>query len=151
MRKSVLTTFVLAASMIAAGVIGGSAQSSVMGSRIFDWNSLTAQTTKVGSVRKVVRAPTATLDELEIHITSLDSGQAAHSPHQHAEEELLIVKGGTVEVLVNGETRRVGPGSVVFQASNQMHAIRNVGPGQATYHVIRWKSPSPSRSTKPVE
>ena len=48
---------------------------------------------------------------------------------------------GTVESLVNGEQRRVGPGSVIFQASNQMHGIRNVGDGPATYHVIRWNSP----------
>jgi mannose-6-phosphate isomerase-like protein (cupin superfamily) len=37
--------------------------------------------------------------------------------------------------------RRVGPGSIIFQASNQMHSIRNVGTTPATYHVIQWKSP----------
>ena len=36
---------------------------------------------------------------------------------------------------------RVGPGSVIFNASNEMHAIRNVGNGPATYHVINWHSP----------
>ena len=48
---------------------------------------------------------------------------------------------GTVESLVNGELKRVGPGSIVFQAANQMHGITNVGDVPATYHVIRWNSP----------
>ena len=96
--------------------------------------------TKVGAVRQVVRAPTATLDELEIHITTLKPGEASHPPHQHPNEELLIVKEGTVEALVAGEWKRLGVGSVIFQASNQPHAIRNAGEGPATYHVVNWKS-----------
>ena len=51
------------------------------------------------------------------------------------------MKEGTVEALVNGEQKRVGTGSVIFQASNQLHGIRNVGTGPATYHVVNWSSP----------
>ncbi|MGH9881980.1 MAG: hypothetical protein ACRD6N_11145 [Pyrinomonadaceae bacterium] len=47
-----------------------------------------------------------------------------------------------VEALVNGELKRAGPGSVIFNASNQMHGIKNIGEGPATYHVINWKSPA---------
>jgi quercetin dioxygenase-like cupin family protein len=46
-----------------------------------------------------------------------------------------------VEVLVNGEWKRVGPGSVVFNASNVLHGLRNVGDVPAVYHVISWFSP----------
>ena len=56
-------------------------------------------------------------------------------------EELIIIKEGTLESFVNGEYKRVGPGSIVFQASNQPHAIRNVGTTPATYHVVQWQSP----------
>ena len=41
------------------------AQPQVMGSRIFLWDSLKVEKTKVGERRDVVRLPTATLDELE--------------------------------------------------------------------------------------
>jgi hypothetical protein len=34
----------------------------------------------------------------------------------------------------------VGPGSIIFQASNQLHNIKNVGDVPATYHVINWKT-----------
>ena len=128
----------------AIGILGVaivSSQPSVQGSTVFDWNAMTAEPTKTGSVRRVVQRPTATLDELEIHITTLRPGETPHPPHQHPAEELLIIKEGTIESLVNGELKRVGPGSIVFQASNQLHGLRNVGNTPATYHVIQWKSP----------
>lgn len=135
----------LVALLSAAAAVGGAAalrsQQPVLGSRLWEWSALAERPTAVGSVRGVVQAPTATLDELEMHVTTLKPGVASHAAHQHPDEELIIVKEGMVEVLVSGETRRAEAGSIVFQASNQMHSIRNVGEGMATYHVIRWISP----------
>jgi len=122
-----------------AGLMG--AQTPVMGSRIFLWDSFKVEKTNVGERRDVVRQPTATLDELEMHITTLNAGEQSHPPHQHPAEELIIIKEGTLESFVNGEYKRVGPGSIVFQASNQPHAIKNVGTTPATYHVVQWQSP----------
>jgi XRE family transcriptional regulator, regulator of sulfur utilization len=113
----------------------------VMGSSVFDWNSIEVKQTKVGASRKFFQAPTATLDELECHVTTLNPGEAPHPPHKHPDEELIIIKEGLVESNLNGEIRRLGPGSVIFQASNQMHGLRNVGQTPATYHVIKWNSP----------
>ncbi len=135
-------TVALASVALTLGAVAASpAGAPVLGSTIVDWTSLAAQPTKTGAVRRVVQSPTATLDQLEIHITTLNPGETPHPPHKHPAEELLIVKEGTVESLVNGHLQRVGPGSIIFQASNQMHSIRNVGDGPATYHVIQWHSP----------
>ncbi|CAN5845075.1 hypothetical protein BH24BAC1_BH24BAC1_06610 [soil metagenome] len=116
-------------------------QGNVMQSSIFDWKQIEAKETPTGFSRRFFRAPTATLDELECHVTTLKPGQSSHPPHQHPEEEILIIKEGLVESLVNGQMKRVGPGSVIFQASNQMHSIKNVGNELATYHVFSWHSP----------
>jgi hypothetical protein len=43
----------------------------ILGSTVFDWTAMSDQTTNIGSVRNVVRQPTATLDELEMHVTTL--------------------------------------------------------------------------------
>jgi len=112
----------------------------IMQSAAFDWNSIPVKQTAVGSTRSFFRAPTATLDELELHVTTLNPGQSSHPPHQHPNEELVIIKEGTIEALVQGEWKRVGEGSVIFNASNQLHGLRNVGTTPATYHVINWKS-----------
>ncbi|HKX32228.1 MAG TPA: cupin domain-containing protein [Blastocatellia bacterium] len=113
----------------------------VMGSTIFDWNSIQVKPTKVGERRDFVQRPTATLDELEIHVTTLNPGESPHAPHKHPDEELVIVKEGTIESMAGDQTKVVGPGSIVFQASNQMHGTKNVGKVPATYFIVRWKSP----------
>jgi quercetin dioxygenase-like cupin family protein len=123
-----------------AGAFALADQTPVMGSAVFDWNTIPVKQTEVGSVRSFFKARTATLDELEMHVTTLKPGMTSHPPHRHPNEELIIVKQGTVETLSNGEWKRVGPGSVIFNASNQLHGLRNVGSDEAIYHVINWKS-----------
>jgi quercetin dioxygenase-like cupin family protein len=132
----------IAVALTLAAVAGAQARADVLPSTLFDWTALTARPNRTGEVRRVVQQPTATLDELEIHITTLRPGEESHPPHKHPNEEILIVKEGTVEALVNGEQKRGGPGSLIFQASNQLHNIRNVGSVPATYHVINWKTPA---------
>jgi XRE family transcriptional regulator, regulator of sulfur utilization len=116
-------------------------QGPALPSSVFDWNAISARPTEVGSVRAFFKRPTAMLDELELHVTTLNPGMASHPPHKHPNEELVIVKEGTVEALVDGEWKKAGPGSVIFNASNQLHGLRNAGTGPATYHVINWTSP----------
>lgn len=121
------------------------AQKQVQKSTVFEWTALEAKSTGTGARRDVMRTPTPTLDELEIHITTLNVGQVSHPPHQHPEEELLIVKEGTVETLQNGKASRLGPGSIIFHSSNDLHNIRNAGPTPATYHVVQWKVPGAAK------
>jgi quercetin dioxygenase-like cupin family protein len=113
-----------------------------LGPAVFDWAKMEVKATDVGALRSLVRQPTATLDELEMHVTTLNPGFASHPPHTHPNEELVIVREGTVEVLNGGVWKRLGPGSVIFNASNSSHALRNVGDTPATYHVINWKTPA---------
>jgi len=115
-------------------------QRNVLGPAVWDWNKLAVKKTDVGAIRDLVRQPTATLDELEMHVTTLNPGLASHAPHTHPNEELVIIDAGTVETLSGGKWERLGPGSVIFNASNSPHALRNVGDTPATYHVINWKT-----------
>ena len=133
--------------MVALAASGAPTQTPVLGSSAFDWNAIPAKETKVGSVRSFCKAPTATLEELELHVTTLNPGQEPHPPHRHPNEELVILREGTVEALVNGDWKRLGPGSVIFNASNHLHGLRNVGTVPAIYHVINWTTaatPKPS-------
>jgi XRE family transcriptional regulator, regulator of sulfur utilization len=113
---------------------------SMIGPSVYDWTKISPRKTEVGEVRSFFRGPTKTLEELEVHATTLDPGKASHPPHKHPNEEMVIVREGTIEVLVDGQWKPVGPGSVVFNASDVLHGLRNVGDSPATYHVINWKS-----------
>ncbi len=138
-RDLLVAVFTMSATLGAVAV--AKTETPIMGSSIFDWKDIKETPSKVGSTRKFFQAPTATLDELECHVTTLNPGETPHPPHKHADEEIIIIKEGTVEALVNGQMKQVGPGSVIFQAANQLHSIRNVGKTPATYHVFKWNSP----------
>jgi quercetin dioxygenase-like cupin family protein len=112
----------------------------LIGSSVFDWNTVPAKPTDVGSVRSFFKVRTPTLEQLEVHVTTLNPGKSPHPPHRHPNEEMLIIRQGTVEALINGEWKKVGPGSVIFFASNQLHGLRNVGTDPAVYHVINFKT-----------
>jgi quercetin dioxygenase-like cupin family protein len=108
-----------------------------LGSRVFDWTKLEAKPTKTGERRGVVDSPTTTLANFECHITTLQPGVAAHAAHRHLDEEIILVKEGTLEVTINGTTTRVGAGSIIFYGSNDEHGMRNAGDTVASYYVIR--------------
>ncbi len=111
-----------------------------MMSSIFEWVELEVKPTAVGERREIFDAPTATLERLRCHATTVNVGEASHPPHRHPEEELIFVKEGTLEVSVEGKVWKAGAGSVIFYASNELHGMRNGGEVPATYYVLRWHS-----------
>ena len=136
--KLTLVVLVSAAVGAAATLV---AQKPALHSTVFDWTTADTKPNAWGAVRQVMRDRTPTLDELEIHISTLKPGQSPHAPHQHQHEELLILKEGTLETFQSGTTRRVGAGGIIFQASNEMHNVTTVGQTPATYYVIGWTIP----------
>ena len=113
-----------------------------LGSTVFNWEKLAAKITPNGERREVANNPTVTLATFESHITTLNPGKVSHLPHRHPQEEFIIVKEGRLEVHLNGQTQEVGPGSVLFYASNDAHAVRNVGDTRATYWVVNLATPT---------
>ena len=110
----------------------------ILGPAVFAWGKLQFHKTPTGEMAQVFKQPTATLDQLEMHVSKLNPGTASHAPHRHVNEELIILREGDCETLSDGKWIRVGPGDVVFNASNSLHSFRNVGTTIAVYHVINW-------------
>lgn len=116
-------------------------QDPVQRSAVFAWDALPVEATRTGERRALFRAPTATLDRMAVHATTVRPGTASHPPHRHPDEEMIIVKEGVVEQTIEGVRHRLGPGSVVFLAPGDEHGIRNAGETPATYYVLRWTTP----------
>jgi len=114
---------------------------STLPSGVYDWEQLTVQPTDVGQRRSLFDSPTATVNNLEFHITTLNPGQQSHAPHRHPNEELVMLKEGTLEAILNGKMIPMPTGSVLFIAPNDLHAVRNVGTTPATYFVVTWRTP----------
>jgi len=139
--KRDLATAVIVASVTLACVSLADEPGKLLDSTAWNWNDLPAKKTAVGELRDVVRQPTRTLDELEMHITTLNPHTTSHPPHTHPNEEMVIVREGTLQAHVNGKEVVVNAGGVLFYASMQPHGVKNIGDTPATYYVINWASP----------
>lgn len=106
-------------------------------SQVFRWDSLAAQPTPRGARRDIASASTVTFQNLSLHATTLNAGETPHAPHRHPDEEIIIIKEGSLEATVDGVTRSCGAGSIFFFASNQLHGLKNIGSTSATYYVLR--------------
>lgn len=118
-----------------------------LGSLVIDWARLPVIPTAKGARRDLFDGPTATLTNFECHATTLNPGEVPHEAHRHPDEEMVVVKEGTIEVMINGQSQRAGPGSVFFFASNDFHGMKNVGPTVATYYVFRFLTATTPLST----
>jgi quercetin dioxygenase-like cupin family protein len=146
-RRDLLVAAVAMAITAAVVTFAQSTTKPLMRSRTIDWDSLKAETTKTGERRAVFDSPTANLTQFECHITTLNPGEAPHAAHKHPDEEMMIIKAGTVEAVQNGQTNRVEAGGIIFCASNEMHGLRNVGTNRATYFVFKWSPHDLAKST----
>jgi quercetin dioxygenase-like cupin family protein len=105
---------------------------------VFARSDMTFAPTDVGSRVSLMDEATRTLGQLEIHITTLNPGQQSHPPHQHPNEEVIVLQQGELEVYVNGATKRITAGSIMVFLSNDWHSVNNVGTEPATYQVINF-------------
>lgn len=136
-RRDIAVAAIAAFTAVAVLAVAQSAGQPVMHSRVFNWDQLTVRPTKTGAHRAVFDAPTPTLAELECHVTTLSPGESPHPPHRHAHEELMIVKTGTLAARQGQQTNIVHAGGIIFEASNELHSLQNIGTNQATYYVLK--------------
>jgi quercetin dioxygenase-like cupin family protein len=139
-KRRDLVVAAIAASATLACVSMADEPKKILDSIAWQWNDLAVKKTDVGELRAVVRQPTRTLEELEMHITTLNPHTASHPPHTHPNEEMVILKEGTLQAHVNGKEVVVKPGGILFYASMQPHAVQNIGDTPATYYVINWST-----------
>jgi mannose-6-phosphate isomerase-like protein (cupin superfamily) len=111
-----------------------------MTSSAIEWNSIDAKTNATGSSRKFFDGATANLEGLECHASTLNPGATNHVILQRPNDEVIIVKEGTIEAFVGDKWVRVGPGSVIFNAANVPQSMRNPGDVPATYHVVTFRT-----------
>ena len=104
--------------------------------RVYRFEQLAVKKNANGESRPIVSGVLPTGETVELHETSLLPGHMPHPAHKHRHSEFMFIREGTLEFDNNGTPERVGPGAVVFAASNIMHGLKNVGNTTAQYFVI---------------
>ncbi|MEO6004363.1 MAG: cupin domain-containing protein [Opitutus sp.] len=117
-----------------------------LASNLFDWESMPVKPTPKGVRRDVFDGPTAAVDKLHSHITTLNPGEKSGEPSKHLQEEVIIVKEGRVEANWDGHSKSGGPGSVIFFAAGATTFLRNAGDVPCTYIVIYYTTPLTPKS-----
>jgi mannose-6-phosphate isomerase-like protein (cupin superfamily) len=138
---SVLPCFAFfCASALAADV--SPAAGARMGSMVVHWDKIELKPVKTGARATIFEAPTATLDKFHCHVSTLNPGENTGAPHRHPQEELVVVKSGTLEVNIDGRIETAETGSMVFYAANELENMRNPGTVPATYYVFQFFTPA---------
>ena len=120
--------------LLSAGLLAATAkaQKTTLPSKAYRFEDLV----KKGNGRAVFDGLTHSGFHIDLHETELEPGAAPHAAHRHEHEEIVMLREGKLEVTIEGKVTIVGPGSVVYAASNEMHGWKNVGTTPAHYFVI---------------
>jgi mannose-6-phosphate isomerase-like protein (cupin superfamily) len=78
----------------------------------------------------------------------IDPGKSPHAPHVHEDEEVLIVESGQGEIVCDGKTTLVGPGTVMYSTPNAAHGINNTGTEPLTFYFVKWIPRGSSQARK---
>jgi XRE family transcriptional regulator, regulator of sulfur utilization len=137
--RTALTGFTL---LLAAGAsfaqTAGAPPAPAIGSGVFPWEQIELKPTKTGARTVVFDGPTATLDHFHCHVSRLNPGENTGALHRHPQEELVVIKEGSLEVNIDGKVQAASTGSMIFFSANENENMRNVGAGPATYYVFQF-------------
>jgi (S)-ureidoglycine aminohydrolase len=108
---------------------------------VYKWADLPVKAGDDRESRKILEGMSTHLEYLEIHATTQFKGAKPSTAHANDNiEECIIVKEGTLRVTIEGRSVVLGAGGVILLMPRQMHSIGNVGDGDLTYYVMRYRS-----------
>ena len=107
-------------------------------SKVFRFDALpVVKNANGGESRAVMHGTLPTGEFVEVHETMLPPGKEPHPAHKHRNTEFVLIREGNVEYWgEDGKHEPMGPGDIVYTASNQMHGMKNTGTANASYFVV---------------
>ena len=93
-----------------------------------------------GDLRVYLDGPTDQLKSMTAGSLMLKPGMSPHPPHEHPEEEIMVITEGTGEIVVDGKKTKVSPGTMMYCAGGKLHGIVNTGKTPLLFYYYKWKA-----------
>lgn len=102
----------------------------------------------------IFHGSTVALQDFSCHVSTLVTGFSPHPPHEHKEEEILIVLSGEVDIIlkdhnVTAETcfyrKRLQKNQFAYYPSYFAHSLETISEKPANYLMFRWCGSSSSK------
>ncbi|QMV17793.1 cupin domain-containing protein [Granulicella sp. 5B5] len=129
--------------LAALGAIGAEAQTAggadLAKSHVFRFSEMVEKPSSNGGwSRAVTKGTLPTGEFVEVHETMLPPGKMPHPPHRHPNSEFILIREGKLQHLGEDvtDTRPIVPGDIIFNASNRLHGLKNIGETNAQYFVV---------------
>ena len=131
----------LGASAAALPVIAhlASAEQGHLSSLVIDPTTAKLTHESYGDLKIYFDGSTEQLRELTVGSLVLKAGMVPHPPHQHPEEEIMLVTEGTGVITVETKSYEVGAGSMLYCSAQRMHGI-TAGPHGLTFYFYKWRA-----------
>ncbi len=93
-----------------------------------------------GDLRIYFDGPTEQVHAMTAGSLLLKPGMSPHPPHQHPEEEFMIVTEGAGEISMEGKVTKVSAGSMMYCAAGRLHGVVNTGQQLLLFYFYKWKA-----------
>jgi quercetin dioxygenase-like cupin family protein len=113
------------------------------------WAEATATKADWGELRAHFEGETYGLGNALAASAVIKPGQENHPPHQHADEEFLIVTEGSGRWHLDGKEFSAAKGDAIYAAPWVMHGIKNTGDAPLTWVVFKWNSKGVKAAPEP--
>lgn len=108
------------------------------------WKRLEPVTKGNITTRKVLYGTTHALDHFSMVAITLQPGKVSPPPHVNREhDQLIIVKEGMVKATIKGQTKTLGPGSIIFIMTGDLVNMVNTGTAPTVVYTLSFAGKKP--------
>ena len=116
-----------------------SAQQGHLSSVVIDPTTAKLTHASYGDLKIYFDGSTEQLRELTVGSLVLKAGMVPHPPHQHPEEEIMLVTEGSGEITVEAQAYPVAPESMMYCSAQRLHGI-TAGAHGLTFYFYKWRA-----------
>lgn len=134
-----------------AGFVLGDRPDDPVSSAVVSQERAASETFDWGTIYTYYEGETFGTRDVLAAVAVIEPGQEIHPPHQHAEEEYLIVTEGRGTWHLNGEAFAAEAGDMLYAAPWDVHGITNTGETPLTFVVWKWNNKGVTPPPEPTE